>query len=632
MASNKKLKKELSFLNLYAISTGTMISSGFFLLPSIAFKETGPSVVLAFLVSGLLVFPALFSKAELATAMPKAGGTYYFLDRSMGPLAGTIGGIGVWLSLVLKSGFALIGFSYYFLPLANPFLERMGFSLHPLLAAITMGLLLGIVNLKGVQKTGSFQLFLVVFVLSLLGFFIGEGLPHVQHSRFHPFFSKGMESFISTIGMVFISYAGVTKIASVAEEAQDPDRSIPYAMLASLITVMIFYGLGVYIVVGVMDPHELALSKHPISDASLLLPGGQYLYYIISIAAIMAFISCANAGILSASRYPFAMARDHIFPSYFTKISKNGVPYISLFITLGSILLFISFFAVKDVAKLASAFQLILFIFANLALIVMRESEIPGYHPGFISPLYPWMQILGIFGTLLVLTQMGMVEVIFSLGMITAGIVWYYLYVSHQIVRDGAVKWVFERMARRRDPQDTLVQELMEIQREKGNPVVDPFEEMVIRAPVLNIEEARSWEDFFETLKPFFQNQLDLEGEKLKDIFLALHKLENIPFENGVAIPHLRLDTLKDFHLFIGRSKTGIPLPNEENQISYAIFVVLGPKDHSGTFLRILASLALRAEKKDFLDKWKKAGQISELKQLLVPHLKIEEEWVYLDE
>ena len=99
------LKKELTLLNVYAIATGTTLSAGFFLLPGIAFNEAGPAVVLSYLIAAIPLIPAMFSMAELATAMPRAGGAYYFLDRSMGPFVGTIGGMGTWLALVLKTAF-----------------------------------------------------------------------------------------------------------------------------------------------------------------------------------------------------------------------------------------------------------------------------------------------------------------------------------------------------------------------------------------------------------------------------------------------------------------------------------------------------------------------------------------------
>ena len=108
-----RLRKQLALVDIFVISAGAMISSGFFLLPGLAAAQAGSSVVLAYLLAGLLIIPAMLSQAELATAMPRAGGAYYYLDRTLGPLVGTIGGIGTWLALVLKSAFALIGMGAY---------------------------------------------------------------------------------------------------------------------------------------------------------------------------------------------------------------------------------------------------------------------------------------------------------------------------------------------------------------------------------------------------------------------------------------------------------------------------------------------------------------------------------------
>ena len=113
MAENDKLKKNLTLFDVYAMSTGAMFSSGLFLLPGIAASYTGSSVWLAYFFAGFLILPAMYCMAELSTAMPKAGGTYYFLDRSMGPLMGTIGGLGSWIAVVFKSAFALVGMGAY---------------------------------------------------------------------------------------------------------------------------------------------------------------------------------------------------------------------------------------------------------------------------------------------------------------------------------------------------------------------------------------------------------------------------------------------------------------------------------------------------------------------------------------
>lgn len=104
-----KLKKELNLLDVFCIASGAMISSGLFILPGLAHAQAGPAVVVSYLLAGLLAMTGVLSIAELATAMPKAGGDYFFITRGMGPAAGTVAGLLSWLSLSLKSSFALVG-------------------------------------------------------------------------------------------------------------------------------------------------------------------------------------------------------------------------------------------------------------------------------------------------------------------------------------------------------------------------------------------------------------------------------------------------------------------------------------------------------------------------------------------
>ena len=103
------IRSYYGLFDVFAISTGAMFSSGFFLLPGIASHYTGASVFLAYILSGVLMLPAMFSMAEIATALPRSGGAYFFLDRSLGPVIGTIGGLGSYFALILKTTFAIIG-------------------------------------------------------------------------------------------------------------------------------------------------------------------------------------------------------------------------------------------------------------------------------------------------------------------------------------------------------------------------------------------------------------------------------------------------------------------------------------------------------------------------------------------
>jgi APA family basic amino acid/polyamine antiporter len=143
-----KLKKELTLFDVFARAIGTTISGGLFLLPGIAAVYMGSSMFLSYLVATILLIPAMMSKVELATVIPRSGGVYYFFKRSLGPVLGTIGGIGIWLTLSLKSSFALVGIGAYL----SIFLNNI-----PMVpVSIGIAILLCLINLAGVKKTGKF--------------------------------------------------------------------------------------------------------------------------------------------------------------------------------------------------------------------------------------------------------------------------------------------------------------------------------------------------------------------------------------------------------------------------------------------------------------------------------------------
>jgi len=184
----------------------------------------------------------------------------------MGPLLGMIGGLGTWLALVLKTSFALIGMGAY-ISLFWP-----GFPIIPLAAAFAV--LFGLVNLFGTKKTGSFQVLMVAVLLIILLGFIGSGLFEINLLYLDGFFDKGASSIFSTAGLVYISYVGVTKIASVAEEVKNPERNLPLGVFLAIATSIVIYALGTLVMVGVIPPEKLSGDLTPVATAAELLVGG----------------------------------------------------------------------------------------------------------------------------------------------------------------------------------------------------------------------------------------------------------------------------------------------------------------------------------------------------------------------
>jgi len=625
VTGDSKLRKNLTLFDVYAISTGAMFSSGFFLLPGIAFAQAGPSVVLAYLLAGIAVLPAMLSKSELVTAMPRAGGTYYFLDRALGPLVGTVGGLGAWLALVLKSAFALVGLGAYL----GLFFEVPIKPVAIVLALVFLGL-----NVFGAKETSSLQRLLVTALVAILVLFVIEGLlslgdagVNVREERFTPFMPEGTLGLLSTVGLVFVSYAGLTKVASIAEEVQDPDRNLPLGMVLSLITATLIYVLGVFVIVAVLEPDSLVSDLTPVASAANVvmhwLPGRTELWLIV-IAAFAAFASTANAGIMSASRFLLAMGRDHLIPERYARIGRFRTPTSAVVVTAAVTIASVLLLDVQALAKLASAFMLLLFALINLAVIVMRESEIEAYDPGFRSPLYPWMQIAGFLIPVWLILEMGWLALVFTAAVIGVSTLWYFLYAHHRLVREGAIYHVFARLGRQKF--EGLDRELREILREKGSRDADPFDELVAHAVVEDIAAPITFRELTARASTRLGGVLGVKPDELEERFVAGTKIGMTPVSRGTALPHVRLEGLDRAQLLMARCAPGVEMAGSgvsdqvleaASPIQVVIFLV-SPEGNPGEHLRTLARIASRVDDDRFLDEWLAARDEQDLKEALV--------------
>jgi APA family basic amino acid/polyamine antiporter len=445
------LERDLGLYATVTISMGAMIGSGIFVLPALGLKKAGPAVILAYILAGLVVLPAALSKAEMATAMPESGGTYIYIDRALGPLFGTIAGIGAWFSLVFKSSFALVGLGAYLLllvPLSGGLVKAV---------ALGLAALIVVLNVVGTEQSGKAQSIIVTAVVVALAAYVLNSGVAVEPARFQPFVSKGSGGIVTAAAFVFVSYAGVTKIASVAEEVEDPGRNLPRGILISMGVMMLLYTLVVGAVVGLNDAKTLTTggptggpSLTPMADGAAALFGGVGVV-VVSLVAILALTSMANAGVLASSRFPLAMSRDSLAPGVLARVSERFQTPLNAIVLTGVLLLgLIAFVPVVELAKLASAFQILVFSIINVALVVFRESGVDSYQPSFTSPAYPYVQVVGLVGGLALLTQMGTFPILGAAGIIVGGVGWYLLYGRSRTDREGALGVI---LARRRDEE-----------------------------------------------------------------------------------------------------------------------------------------------------------------------------------
>ena len=293
--------------------------------------------------------------------------------------------------------------------------------------------------------------------------------------------------------------------------------------MLSLATATFIYVVGVFIMVMLLEPEALHSDLTPVATAGEVfltwLPGNAGLILVV-IAAIAAFASTANAGIMSAARYPLAMARDELIPTYFSKLGRFGTPTIATVATTIIMIFLLVAFNVESVAKLASAFQLLLFGILNISVIVMRESKIEGYDPGFKSPLYPWMQIAGFFICMFLIAEMGLLSIIFTIAITAVSVVWYFSYSKEKVDREGAIYHVHARLGKYQ--HEGLEREMRGIMREKGLRKEDPYEKAIGRAIVMDLSNDLTIDDITKKVSENLAGRVEIPLMKYIRCFLKI--------------------------------------------------------------------------------------------------------------
>ncbi len=603
------MKKGLGFVDVFCIASGAMISSGIFVLPGLAFAQIGPAMILSYLIAGKLALIGVLSVIELATAMPKAGGDYYFLTRSLGPLVGTVSGLLSWFALSLKTAFAIFGLAEVIYLLSG---ERV-----PLFAtAAPVTLLFAMLNIKGAEAAAKFEVVLVAALFLLLGGYFVMGAPNLQASHFRPFMAEGgsFHAILSTAGFVFVSFGGLLKTATIAEEVRNPRRNIPGGFIAATIAITLLYALLLVVTVGVLPGDELSGSYTPIADAANLLVG-KWGYGAITAAAVLAFITTANAGIMSASRYPLALGRDKLLPPCMAKVNKNGEPVVAIILT-STIILLSLLLDIEKLVKAASAVVISSYILSAAAVLVMRHSGLTNYRPTYRVPLCPWLPLFGIVCFSLLIIDMGLAAVEISLGFAGCGVLIYVLYGRKCGSMEYALLHVVEGLTNKQLTTDSLEKELYEVLHQRDELVYDAFDEALQTAVALDLQPGAEPQDLLDVVSRTLEAELADSADEIRQSFIEREEQGSCVLTPFVAIPHIIVDGEKLFKIMLVRSREGLSF--EENQSVKAFFVIAGSRDMRHLHLKALAAIAHIVQHPEFEKRWSTAKNEQQLKDILL--------------
>jgi len=594
---------KLKLCEVFCIASGSMISSGLFILPGIAFSYAGPAVVLSYLIAGLACIPTVLSMAELTSAMPKAGGDYFYITRGFGPFVGTLSGFGSWFALSFKSAFALIGMGAYMSILTHLPIQWL---------AVALCIFFVILNIAGVKEASGFQVILVAGLIAILVAYILWGIVYVKPEYITPFFPKGHLAVFSTASFVFVSYGGLTKIVAMAEEIERPEKNLLRGMVLSLLIVAILYILVVLVTVGVVPPEPLSKTLMPISDGAGIF-GGKGFQEVVSIAAFFAFISTANAGIMSASRYLLGMSRDKHLPEVFQKTNRRNVPYVAVLVTGLFMLFSLLLFRLEVLVKIGSVIFLMLYILANATVIVFRQSRITSYKPTFYAPFYPYTQIAGILitGFLILETSTGIIFLTL-LFLFVCGII--YKYTLHKkVVRDSAIEYILKQLIRPNRELTALdvASELKEIVIARDSIKKDSyyqkvksevFDEILKNSSVLDLDEQLNVEQCFRRVSDVLSRELKSNKLELMRRFLEREKTASTIVEEGIAIPHLIIEGKDIVKVLFVRDNKGVVFT--DGRIVKSAIVIVSSADRRHLHLKLLAYFLNMIEAQDFSNEW----------------------------
>ncbi|KAB1189918.1 amino acid permease [Haloferax sp. MBLA0076] len=446
LESGTELERTIDLRGGLAIGVGTMVGAGIFVFPGLAAGNAGPAAALSFAIGAVIALLVALPTSELATAMPKSGGAYYFISRGMGAPFGAVVGIGLWLGLVFASAFYLVGFAQY----AVAVLEEVGASAIivesvPFLAVLGVGfgIILTALSMFGTENTTKLQnaivslllgilfVFLLYGSLDALGLFGRETVPE----QFAPY---GVFSIFTTAALVFTSYLGFAQVATVAGEITKPGRNLPLAMIGSVVIVGTLYVVTILVSTGAFGSERLATFGETaiveVARSYLGLPGA----IAILFAGLLATVSSANASILSSSRALYALSRDALVPPRLGRVNlRYGTPHIALTLVGGPTVVLVAVGRTEVLAEVASFLHLVSYGLMCVALIVIRRSDPEWYDPTFEVPGYPAVPLVGAVASFSLIAFMQPLSQAIGVVVSVAALVWYLAY-----ARDVSLKGV----------------------------------------------------------------------------------------------------------------------------------------------------------------------------------------------
>lgn len=444
-----KLKRVYGTFDLIMLGVGVIVGTGIFVITGVAAADyAGPALTLSFIIAGIACACAALCYAELAAMIPASGSSYTFCYVGLGEVWGWIVGWCLILEYVVAMSAISTGWSAYI----NDLLKTLGLNLpKELIAGPFSG---GIVNLPaiviisviallliaGAKESAIINNILVVVKIGVVALFIILGLNHVNVANFTPFMPYGWGGVFGGAAVVFFAYLGFDAIANTAEEVKNPAKDLPRGILGSLAIVTILYIVVTLVLTGMLPYFSYHDIASPVAFA-LAKVGVEWGSALVSVGAVTGLTSGVLVTMYSSSRTAYAIGRDGLLPTRFSKISaKSGTPTTAIALIWAAGCLLAGFLPIAIIVELVNIGTIVAFIMVSVVVVVFRKSH-PEVKRPFKVPLVPFVPILAILICGFLAWQLATVTKIAFVIWTVAGLLIYLSYGNrHSLLRKSIEK------------------------------------------------------------------------------------------------------------------------------------------------------------------------------------------------
>jgi APA family basic amino acid/polyamine antiporter len=399
---SSQLRRAVGLLDLTALGIGAVIGTGIFVILGEAIGDSGPAIVLSFLLAGITCAFSALSYAELASTIPVSGSAYTYAYATMGELIAWIIGWDLILEYGISIAAVAVGWGQYFSELLD---TLFGISLPDAIAkapgdggtvnlpAVFLIVCVSVLLMSGVRESARANSIMVVVKLAIVVLFIVLAFTGFDSGNLHPFAPHGFDGIVTAGSVVFFAYIGFDAISTSGEETKRPGRDLPIAIIGSLAICTVLY-----ILVSLSASAATPYSKLDGQDAPLAFVlqqlGFDWAANLISFGALVAITSVVLTVLYGQTRIFFAMSRDGLVPRGLGKLSSRRTPVriTVLFMVLSSCVA--AFVPLSEIAKLVNIGTLFAFILTNIGVIVLRRTA-PDLDRSFRVPFVPVFPLIG---------------------------------------------------------------------------------------------------------------------------------------------------------------------------------------------------------------------------------------------